>query len=126
MFCSQIAVIFRSKSQFNFISFFPQRSEIKYADGAKLISFTSHYLNSLSPSITVTTVLKAGLYTMGCLDVLRSAAGCSNRPLSKAGQLVQQCGNYQEAKQRKGVKETLTQQGKGPKNTKNEGLSFKS
>ena len=61
------------------------------ARGAKLISFTSLHSNSLSPSITVTTVLQACLYSMRCPDVLSSVAGCGNPPLSKAGQLVQQC-----------------------------------
>ena len=60
------------------------------AHGAKLISYNSLVSNTLSQSMTMTTVLQAGLYIMGCPDVLRSVAGCGNPPLSKAGQLVQQ------------------------------------
>ena len=45
----------------------------------------------MTPSMTVITVLQAGLYSMGCPDVLRSVDGCGNPHLSKAGQLVQQC-----------------------------------
>ena len=61
------------------------------ARDAELISFTSLYSNSLSQSLTVTTVFQAGLYSMGCPNILRSVVGCGNSPLSKAGQLVQQC-----------------------------------
>ena len=41
--------------------------------------------------MTVTNVLQAGFYIMGCPDVLRSVAGCGKPPVSKVGQLVQQC-----------------------------------
>ena len=34
--------------------------------------------------MTVTTVLQAGLHSMGCPDVLRSVAGFGNPPMSKA------------------------------------------
>ena len=69
----------------------PDTLSYMLACGTRLISITSLYLNSLSPSLTVTTVLKAGLYSMGCPDVQRSMAGCGNPPFSKAVQLVQQC-----------------------------------
>ena len=60
------------------------------AHGAKLISYNSLVSNTLSQSMTMTTVLQAGLYIMGFPDVLRSVAGFGNSPLSKADQLVQQ------------------------------------
>ena len=40
--------------------------------------------------MTVTTLLQGGLYSMRCLEVLSSVAGCFTLPLFKAGQLVQQ------------------------------------
>ena len=42
--------------------------------------------------MTVNTLLQGGLYTMGCLNVLSSVAGCFTLPLFKAGQLAQQWG----------------------------------
>ena len=47
--------------------------------------------NSLNPTMAVTTLLQGGLYSMGCLDILSSVAGCVSPPLSKAGHLLQQC-----------------------------------
>ena len=41
--------------------------------------------------MTVTTPLQGGLNSMGCPDVVSSVAGCVTQPLSRAGQLVQQC-----------------------------------
>ena len=38
--------------------------------------------------LTVTTLLQGGLYSMGCLDILSSVAGCVSLPLSKADHLV--------------------------------------
>ena len=52
---------------------------------------TTLHSNSLNPTMTVTTLLQGGLYSMGCLDILSSVAGCVSLPLSKAGHLVQQC-----------------------------------
>ena len=40
--------------------------------------------------MTVNTLLQGGLYTMGCLHVLSSVAGCFTLPLSKASQLIEQ------------------------------------
>ena len=49
---------------------------------------TSLYSNSLNSTLTVTTILQEGLYSMSCLDVLSSVAGWCTLPLFKAGQLV--------------------------------------
>ena len=46
--------------------------------------------NSLNSTMTVTTLLQGGLYSMGCPDVLIIVAGCVTLPLANAGQLVQQ------------------------------------
>ena len=52
---------------------------------------TTLHSNSLNPTLTVTTLLQGGLYSLWCLDILSSVAGCVSLPLSKAGHLVQQC-----------------------------------
>ena len=52
--------------------------------------FTSLYSNSLNATMTVTTVLQGGLYSMRGPDVLRTVDGSGNPPLSLVGQLVQQ------------------------------------
>ena len=52
--------------------------------------FTSLYSNSLNATMTVTTVLKGGLYSMVGPDVLRTVDGSGNQSLSIVGQLVQQ------------------------------------
>ena len=51
---------------------------------------TTLHSNSLNSTMTVNTLLKGGLYSLMCLDVLSSVAGCFTLPLFKAGQLVQQ------------------------------------
>ena len=47
--------------------------------------------NSLNSTMTVTTLLKGVLYSMECVDILSSGAGCVTLHFSKAGHLVQQC-----------------------------------
>ena len=53
--------------------------------------FTTLHSNSLNLTMTVTIPLQGGLNSMGCPDVLSSVGGCVTPPLSRAGQLVQQC-----------------------------------
>ena len=48
----------------------------------ELIWFTTFDSNSLNPTMTVTTLLQGGPYSMECLDVLSSVAGCFSLPLS--------------------------------------------
>ena len=55
------------------------------------IFVTTLHSNSLNPTMAVTTLLPGGLYSIGCLDILSSVAGCFSLPLSQAGHLVQQC-----------------------------------
>ena len=56
-----------------------------------IFSLPTLHTNSLNPMMAVTTLLPGGLYSIGCLDILSSVAGCVSLPLSKAGHLVQQC-----------------------------------
>ena len=48
----------------------------------------THHSNSLNPTITGTSLLQGGPYSIGCLDILISVAGCVSMPFSEAGHLV--------------------------------------
>ena len=83
--------MFLSKTKFERLSFsrsFWTKKCMRVATDYFL--FTTLYSNTLNSNISVTTVLKGGLYSMRCLEVLSSVVGCFNLPLSKSGQLVQQ------------------------------------
>ena len=45
--------------------------------------FTTIHLNLLNPTMTVTTILHGDFYSMGCLDILISVAGCISLPFNK-------------------------------------------
>ena len=67
---------------------------MKYARAHGARIFSSHYTSlkfTKSNNMAVTTFPQGGLYSMGCLDILSSVAGCVSPPSSKPGHLVQQC-----------------------------------
>ena len=80
-----------SKSQFESCQLFPTfwAKICAHAESGYLL-FTTLHSNSPNPTVTVTTLLHGGLYSIRCPDVLSSVAGCVTMHLSKAGQLVQQ------------------------------------
>ena len=63
-----------------------RRGKARTAPGHFLLN-TLHS-NSLISIMTATTLLQGGLYSIGCLDILNSVAGCVSLPLSKSGHLV--------------------------------------
>ena len=59
-------------------------------DGVGLFVLTTLQSNSQNSTVTVTTLLQGGFYSLRFLEVLSSGTGCFTLPLFKAGQVVQQ------------------------------------